>query len=180
MKFTRQRYQNGSLRKVMRKSGAEVWEYRFRSKAEPGNPMRQITLSATEYPTETKARIALHEQLLRLNGPQTFREHVEPTLGVVIDRFVKEERLAEILAQSPGEVSGDGLSYSTAAGYTSYINRHIKPRWSTTLLSEVEATDVEQWLKTRSLAPKTKAHLKRVLHLLIEKAMLWKLMGTVC
>jgi len=29
----------------MRKSGEEVWEYRYRSKSEPGSPMRQITLS---------------------------------------------------------------------------------------------------------------------------------------
>lgn len=159
----------------MRKSGEEVWEYRFRSKSETGNPQRQITLSATQYPTETKALVALQEQLLRMNGAEAFRAHVEPTFGVVIDRFVKEERLAEILAQIPGEVKGDGLAYSTAAGYTSYINRHIKPRWSNTPLSEMRPLDVMQWLQTLSLAPKTKAHVKRVLHLLFERAMLWGL-----
>src|ERR1700737_776441 len=115
LKSTRQRYQEGSLRKVMRKSGAQVWEYRYRSKSEPGNPMRQITLSVTQYPTETKARVALQEHLLRLNGADAFRTRNEPTFGVVIERFVREERLAEILTQSPGEVKGDGLAYSTAA-----------------------------------------------------------------
>jgi len=106
----------------MRKSGAAVWEYRFRSKSESGNPMRQITLLATEYPTERQARIALQEQLLRMNGAEAYRVHTEPTFGVVIDRFVTEERLVEILAQIPGEVKGDGLAYSTAAE-----NRSIKP-----------------------------------------------------
>jgi len=159
----------------MRKSGAEVWEYRYRSKAETGSPIRQVTLSTTEYPTETKARVALQEQLLRINGAEAFRAHNEPTFGVVIDRFVKEERLAEILAQCPGEVKGEGLAYSTAAGYTSYINRHIKPRWHTTPLSKMRPMDVMQWLTTLPLAPKTKAHVKRVLHLLFERAMLWGL-----
>jgi len=159
----------------MRKSGEEVWEYRFRSKSETGNPQRQITLSATKYPTETKALVALQEQLLKMNGAEAFRAHIEPTFGVVIDRFVKEERLAEILAQIPGEVKGDGLAYSTAAGYTSYINRHIKPRWSNTPLSKMRPLDVMQWLQTLPLAPKTKAHVKRVLHLLFERAMLWGL-----
>jgi integrase len=175
LKNTRQRYQEGSLRKVMRKSGAYMWEYRYRSKSEPDNPMRQITLSGSQYPTEAKARIALQEQLLRLNGPDAFRTRNEPTFGVVIDRFVKDERLEEILAQIPGEVKGDGLAYSTAAGYTSYINRHIRPRWHKTPLSEMRPLDVMQWLHTLPLAPKTKAHIKRVLHLLFERAMLWGL-----
>jgi len=159
----------------MRKSGAEVWEYRFRSRSEPGNPMRQLTLSVTQYPTEKKARVALQEQLLRMNGADAFRAHVEPTFGVVIDRFVKVERLSEILAQSPGEVSGNGLAYSTAAGYTSYINRHIRPRWEKTPLSQMRPLEVAEWLRTLPLAPKTQAHIKRVLHLLFERAMLWGL-----
>ena len=96
MKFTRNRYQKGSLRKVRRKSGAEVWEYRFRNHAEPGSPMRQITLSALEYPTETKALVRLQEDVLRINDPKAFKAHNRPTLGLVIDRFSNEERLEEI------------------------------------------------------------------------------------
>ena len=159
----------------MRKSGAQVWEYRYRSKSEPGNPMRQITLSRTQYPTETKARVALQEHLLQLNRADAFRARNEPTFGVVIDRFIREERLVEILAQSPGEVKVDGLAYSTAAGYTSYINRHIRPRWQKTPVGEMRPWDVMQWLNTLPLASKTKAHIKRVLHLLFERAMLWGL-----
>ena len=71
LKFTRNRYQEGSLRRVRRKSGAEMWEYRYRNHAEPGSPMRQITLSILEYPTESKARIRLQEEVLRINGPES-------------------------------------------------------------------------------------------------------------
>ena len=92
----------------MRKSGTEVWEYRFRSKSEQGNPQRQITLSTTQYPTEKKARVALQAQLLKINGAETFKAHNEPTLGVVIDRFIQEERLVQIMAQPPGEVTING------------------------------------------------------------------------
>ena len=159
----------------MRKSGVEVWEYRYRSKAEAGAPMRQMTLSTTEYPTETKARVALQEQLLRMNGAEAYRARVEPTFGVVIDRFIKEERLVEILAQPSGEVRGDGLAYSTAAGYMCYINRYIKPTWGKTLISKMKPMEVAEWLKGLPLAPKTQAHIKRVLHLLFERAMLWGL-----
>src|SRR5580704_9867487 len=97
----RNRYQEGSLRKVRRRSGAEVWEYRFRNHAEPGSPMRQITLSVLEYPTTSKARLRLHEEVLRINGAETYRAHNEATMGVVIDRFSTEERLEDIVKQKP-------------------------------------------------------------------------------
>jgi integrase len=160
----------------MRKSGAEVWEFRYRSKAEPGSPMRQLTLSTKQHPTETKARIALHEQLLRINGAEAFVTRNEPTFGVVIDRFIKEERLQEILAQPPGEVTiKDGLAFSTAAVYKSFLSKHIRPRWEKVQLSKIKPLEVMEWLKTLTLAPKSKAHLKRMLHLLFERAMLWGL-----
>jgi len=180
LNFTRERYQQGSLRKVMRKSGTEVWEYRFRSKSEQGNPQRQITLSTTQYPTEKKAHVALQAQLLKINGAETFKAHNEPTLGVVIDRFIQEERLVQIMAQPPGEVViNDGLAYSTAAVYTSFLSRHIRPRWGKTCLSQIKPLDVMEWLKTLELAPKSKAHLKRMLHLLFERAMLWGLVDVI-
>jgi hypothetical protein len=130
-------------------------------------------------PTEAKARIALQEQLLRINGSETYRAHVEPTFGVVIDRFIQEERLVEIMAQPPDEVViNDGLAYSTAAVYTSFLSRHIRPRWGKTCLSQIKPLDVE-WLKTLDLAPKSKARLKRMLHLLFERAMLWGLVDVI-
>ena len=160
----------------MRKSGAEVWEYRFRSHAEQGSPTRQITLSVLQYPTETKARIALQSQLLKINGSEAFRTKQEPTLGLVIDRYSEEERLVEILAQPPGEVTiKDGLAFSTAVVYTSFLTRHIRPRWGSVHLSKITPLDVMLWLKSLPLAPKSQAHIKRMLHLLFERAMLWGL-----
>src|ERR1035438_2840824 len=100
MKFSRSRYQKGSLRRVSRKSGADVWEYRFRNHAEPGSPMRQLTLSTLEYPTEAKALVRLQEDVLRINDPKAFKAHNKPTLGLVIDRFSTEERLEQILRQA--------------------------------------------------------------------------------
>ena len=118
----------------------------------------------------------MQAQLLKINGPEAFKAHNEPTFGVVIDRFIQEERLVEILAQPPGEVTiTDAIAYSTAAVYTSFLTRHIRPRWENTCLSRIKPLEVMDWLKTLTLAPKSKAHLKRMLHLLFERAMLWGL-----
>jgi integrase len=114
--------------------------------------------------------------LLKINGAETFMEHNEPTFDVVIDRYIQEERLVQIMAQPPGEVTiTDGIAYSTAVVYTSFLSRHIRPRWGKTRLSQIRPLDVMEWLKTLELAPKSKAHLKRMLHLLFERAMLWGL-----
>jgi integrase len=161
---------------VSRKSGADVWEYRFRNHAEPGSPMRQITLSVLEYPTEAKALVRLQEDLLRINGSQAYRAKNQATLGLVIDRFTKEERIEDIVKQKPGETTIDGLSYSTARGYRSYLSKHIKPRWESTALSAVKALDITEWLKSLPLSPKTRGQVRALLHLLFEKAMLWSLM----
>jgi integrase len=161
---------------VSRKGVADVWEYRYRNHAEPGSPLRQITLSVRKYPTEAKALVRLQEDLLRINGSQTYRTQQEPTLGVVIDRFMKEERIEDIMKQQPGETTiTDGFSYSTAASYRSLLKKHVRPRWGSTSLAAVKALDVTEWLKTLPLSPKTRGSIKALLHLLFERAMLWEL-----
>jgi integrase len=176
MKFARQRYQQGSLRRVARKSG-DVWEFRFRNHAETGSPMRQITLSTLEFPTEAKAKVALQERLLDLNGSQAFKTKHNPTIGLLIDRFIREEKLKEILAQPTGDVVlKGGLAYSTARSYMSYLERHLRPRWGKVPLGELRPSEVEQWLRLLPLAAKTRGHIKALMHLLFERAMLWELL----
>lgn len=138
--------------------------------------MRQITLSTLEYPTESQARLRLHEDVLRINGPDSFRAHVKPTMGVVIDKFKTDERFDEILNQPPGSViSSDGLSYSTVVGYRSYFVNHIEPKWKSVALADIKPMLVNDWLKQLPLAPKTRGHVRALFHMLFERAMLWGL-----
>jgi integrase len=138
--------------------------------------MRQITLSTAEYPTETKALIHLQELIMEINGAKTCRAHNVPTMGLVIDRFMKEESVEDIVKQKPGEITvTDGLSYSTARGYRGYITRHIRPMWSSVPLEDVKALDVAVWLKSLPLSPKTRGQIRALMHLLFERAMFWGL-----
>jgi len=139
--------------------------------------MRQITLSALEYPTETKALVRLQEDVLRINDPKAFKAHNKPTFGLVIDRFITEERLEEIVTQPPGETSIiDGLSWSTAASYRSNLKTHIRPKWGNAPIQGIKALEISEWLKSLPLSPKTRGHVGALLHLLFERAMLWDLM----
>jgi integrase len=161
---------------VSRKNGADVWEYRYRDHSQPGSPLRQMTLSTIEFPTETKALIHLQEHVLRINGPKAYRAQTLPTLGLVIEKFMKEERINDILKQKPGVATiTEGISYSTAAGYKSYIRNHIESRWANVPLTAVRPMEITDWLNSLSLSPKTRGQVRALMHLLFEKAMLWEL-----
>ena len=123
LKSTRQRFQAGSLRKVARKTGF-VWEYRYRDNSQPGCPLRQLTLSATLYPTESKALAALQPMLLKINGEQAFVQKRQVSFGTLIDRYIEAEHLNEVKALPPGEAFvNDGVQYSTACSYLTSLNR---------------------------------------------------------
>ena len=161
---------------MSRKSGADVWEYRYRDHSEAGSPLRQVTLSSLEYPTKSDALLRVQSLVLQINGAKKYRQQNMPTMGVVINRFIEEERIADILKQRPGMTTiTDGISYSTAAGYRSYIKNHIEPRWARVPLCAVKALEITYWLNSLDLSPKTRGQVRALMHLLFERAMLWEL-----
>ena len=66
-------------------------------------------------------------------------------------------------------------SWPILQGYRSYINNHIKPKWSNTPLAVVKPLEVAEWLKSLPLSPKTRGQVRAVMHLLFERAMFWGL-----
>ena len=65
--------------------------------------------------------------------------------------------------------------YSTRAAYGSLLRLWIKPMWGNIRLDQIEPLDVEHWLKSLDLAPKTKANIRNLMHLLYECSLRWKL-----
>ena len=67
MKFTRQRYQSGSLSREVRKAGPAAWIFRWRENATEGRVYRKVVVGTIEqFPTKTAAKravnISLHDQ----------------------------------------------------------------------------------------------------------------------
>jgi len=98
--------------------------------------------------------------LLRLNAeqPTTISGAVE--FGAVIARY-EEEEMPE--------------RYSTHAAYQSYIINYIRPRWAQTPLNTVKPMAVEDWLRGLELAPKTKSHVRSLMHTIFQCAERWEL-----
>ena len=61
--------------------------------------------------------------------------------------------------------------HSTARMYRSWLRNHILPKWGDEPISAVQPRAVELWLRELNLSPKSKAHVRGILHLLMEFAM---------
>jgi integrase len=60
---------------------------------------------------------------------------------------------------------------STVRGYELWLKNYIIPRWGNDEITRVKARPVEQWLGTLNLSPKSKVHIRGLLHMLWDFAM---------
>jgi integrase len=63
--------------------------------------------------------------------------------------------------------------HSTQQSYRSALQRWISPKWGDSLLDQVTPLAVEQWLRSLSLAPKTKLNLRTIFHVIYTYALRW-------
>ena len=106
----------------------------------------------------TQARKATQALLLRLNEESPRAEVEAATFGALLDRYVEKE-LSE--------------RYSTRKSYLSNIRVHIRPRWGEYPVDKLKPMAMEQWLRDLSLAPKSKTHIRGIMHLVFKCAERW-------
>jgi len=61
--------------------------------------------------------------------------------------------------------------HSTSRVYRSWLNNYVLPQWGDKPISEVQPRPVELWLRQLRLAPKSKSHVRNLLHVLLDFAM---------
>jgi integrase len=61
--------------------------------------------------------------------------------------------------------------HTTARVYRSFLNNHILPKWGDTEIQAVQPRPVELWLRELPLSPKSKTHVRSLMHGLVEFAM---------
>lgn len=66
---------------------------------------------------------------------------------------------------------------TTARVYRSFLNHHILPKWGETEIQAVQPRPVELWLRELPLSPKSKTHVRSLMHGLVESAMWAGLLG---
>ncbi len=110
------------------------------------------------YATETHARKATQALLLRLNGESPRAEVEAASFGALLDRYIEQE-LSE--------------RYSTRKSHLSNIRVHIRPRWGEYPVDKMKPMAMEQWLRDLPLAPKSKTHVRGIMHLVFKCAERW-------
>lgn len=158
--FTRSRYQFGWLELRERKRRPSVWLWRYRTTDSGGNRNKDAVVigDIEQYPTKALAWKATEGLRLSVN-----RENpgAQVTFGALIDRYMRE--------QIPQR-------HVTASKYRSWITHHIKPQWGDYLIAKVKPVLVEEWISKLELAPKSKGHVRSIMHILFQWAMKWELM----
>ena len=61
--------------------------------------------------------------------------------------------------------------HTTARVYRSFLHNHIMPKWGDTEIQAVQPRAVELWLRELHLSPKSKTHVRSLMHGLVEFAM---------
>jgi integrase len=64
----------------------------------------------------------------------------------------------------------------TASKYRSWITHHIRPQWGDYPIAKVKPVLVEEWIGKLDLAPRSKGHVRSIMHILFQWAMKWELM----
>jgi len=155
MQQRRKRYQTGS---VVLDPRTQTWFFRWYE----GKTRKAERIGSTkQYRTKTEAMRAAEGMRLRINSTKPF-----PTATVeqVVMRFLAE-RMPE--------------RHKTSREYRSILEGKIIPTWGAKEMP-LQPYDVKLWLdglrflKTgQPLSPKTKSHVKHMLHAIHESAMLW-------
>ena len=141
-----------------------MWEFRYYEMDVQGERQRRTATvgSLADYATESAVRKSpvVQALLLRINSEAAQPGAFALTFGAVLARYEKEEMPER---------------YSTSSSYKSNIKMHIRPRWAETPLTAVKTLAVEDWLKGLILAPKTKAHIRSLMHTIFQCARRWEL-----
>jgi integrase len=129
--------------------------YRY---AADGKKKSQIVGTLQQYPKRAQAEKAAEHLRMAANPDAPAAQLV--TFGHVIDRYISEA-LPE--------------RFSTADSYKAWLNAYIKPKWGEYPIAQVQSGNVETWLKSLTLAPKSRRNIRDIMRRVFKCAMRWNL-----
>ena len=150
------RYQYGNLTIRQRKKGPDVWQFRW---IENGRLKSVLIGTVQKLPTQADAERAVEHQRMKINAQNPQQRFHAVSVEALVERYKSEEMPTR---------------YATRASYLCYLKRYIVPQWGALALGAIRPIEVEAWFKSLSLAPKTKAHIRSLMHMLFQCARRWE------
>ena len=142
------RYQQGSLFKLKRKSCADVWVFRW-YEGTPGKRIykKQIIGDVRQIRSRLEAEKAVQALRISINvdigTPNTIRD---------LEAHYRKH-----------ELTHEKKSFSTIENHRLLFKRYVDVQWGNYRLGAVRTVEVEEWLHSLPLAPSSKAKLKCVM-----------------
>ncbi len=133
----------------------KTWNFFF---WEAGKRRSKKIGTKSQYPTKASAwRAAMPLRHALENGNQ-INPSTTPTVSTLVEQYRKEKMPTRL---------------DTSRGYESWISVHILPKWGQARITDLQARQVEMWLDSLTLAPKSKTHVRGILSALWNFAM-WR------
>ena len=162
MNLSRIRFQQGSVAIEKRKTGQDVWIYRWRETSADGTRVKRKYVIGTklELPSKAAALRAVEALKMDINAQSA----AEPQSPLTVGQLIEHYKLAEL--------TGPGTKTArTRQVYEHQLMNIIHPRWGTSRLRDVKPIAVEKWLAELPGAPGSKAKTKGVFSVLFQHAM---------
>jgi len=162
--FRRTRYQQGSVQREKRRSGPDVWVYRWYEVGSDGASKYRKAIVGTvlTLPTEVAALKAAHALRIDANQQTPQTESGPSTIAELVAHY----RLKELAGDSNGR-----KAFSTRDGYECYLDNWILPRWQNHKLNQVKPVAVEAWLDSIKRARGTRAKIRNIMSAVFNHAM---------
>jgi integrase len=149
------RFQQGSLFKVKRKSCADVWAFRWYDYSSGKRTYKKKIIGSTG---KIRSRREAEKVVV------AFRGLINVDVGT-------PQTICDLDAHyNVRELTSGKKSFSTIDNHRLLFKRYIEPRWGSLRLSAVRTVEFEDWLDSLPLAPASKAKLKGVLSVLYNHA----------
>jgi integrase len=162
--FRRTRYQQGSVQREKRRSGPDVWVYRWYEVGSDGASKYRKAIVGTVLTLPTEAVALKAARALRIDAnQQTPQSESGPS---TIAELVAHYRLKELAGDSNGR-----KAFSTRDGYECYLDNWILPRWQDHKLNQVKPVAVEAWLDSIKRARGTRAKIRNIMSAVFHHAM---------
>src|SRR5262249_12840476 len=150
------RERRATMKRARHKQGSVVfnrrnktWHYLW---CEDGHRRSKLIGSIREYPTKAAAwRVA-----------EAVRSSVRQLIGQVLT-------VAELAKRYEAEKLPTRCN--TALVYRAWLKNHILPYWGSRSIRDLQPRETELWLKQLSLSAKSRAHVRHMLHTLVDFAM---------
>lgn len=160
----RTRYQNGSVQREKRRSGPDVWIFRWYETGSDGESRYRKAIVGTVETLANEASALKAAQALRIDAnQQTPQAEAGPK---TVASLVAHYRLKELASDRNGR-----KAFSTRAAYEYNLSNWILPRWGEFKLDQILRVAVEEWLDGIKRARGTKAKIRNLMSALFTHAM---------